>query len=125
MSPADRGAPRAAAARQRRGRAALERSAPLFAALGDPTRLRVVSRLSTEGPLSITRLTEGAAVSRQAVTKHLAVLATAGLVRDFRQGREHVWELSPRPLAEARRALDGISAQWDDALERLRARVEE
>ena len=113
------------AARALRGAAALERSAPLFAALGDPTRLRVVSRLSSEGPLSITKLTEGAEVSRQAVTKHLAVLATAGLVRDFRQGREHVWELSPRPLTEASQALDSISAQWDEALERLRAMLEQ
>jgi DNA-binding transcriptional ArsR family regulator len=112
------------AGRASRG-AALERSAPLFAALGDPTRLRVVTRLATEGPLSITKLTEGAAVSRQAVTKHLAVLATAGVVRDFRAGREHVWELSPRPLAEASRALETISAQWDAALARLRAMVEE
>ena len=105
--------------------AALKRSAPIFAALGDTTRLRVVSRLSSEGPLSITQLTEGADVTRQAVTKHLTVLATAGLVRDFHQGREHVWELKTQQLEEARRALDAISKQWDAALERLRAMVEE
>jgi DNA-binding transcriptional ArsR family regulator len=105
--------------------AALRRSAPIFAALGDTTRLRVVSRLSSEGPLSITQLTEGSDVTRQAVTKHLNVLAGAGLVHDFRQGREHVWELKTAQLEEARRALDVISKQWDAALERLRAMVEE
>lgn len=105
--------------------AALARSAPIFAALGDATRLRVVSRLSAEGPLSITQLTEGADVTRQAVTKHLEVLATAGLVTDFRQGRERVWELRTRQLEEARRALEAISTRWDEALERLKAMVEE
>lgn len=88
-------------------------------------RLRVVSRLSSDAPLSITQLTEGSDVTRQAVTKHLNVLATAGLVHDFRQGREHVWELKTQQLEEARRALDAISKQWDAALERLRAMVEE
>jgi DNA-binding transcriptional ArsR family regulator len=108
----------------RRSSAALERSAPIFAALGDATRLRVVSRLSREGPLSITRLTDGADVTRQAVTKHLTVLAAAGLVHDFRQGREHVWELKTPQLEEARRALELISKRWDEALERLRSMVE-
>lgn len=105
--------------------AALDRSAPIFAALGDPTRLSVVSRLSAGGPMSITQLTEGAAVSRQAVTKHLTILAEAGLVHDFRQGRERVWELRTRQLAEAKRMLDLISNEWDKALERLRDLVEE
>lgn len=109
----------------RQSNAALTRSAPIFAALGDTTRLRVVSRLSSEGPLSITELTEGSDVTRQAVTKHLSVLAAAGLVHDFRQGREHVWELETQQLEEARRALDAISKQWDAALERLRTMVEE
>ncbi|MFL6244432.1 MAG: ArsR/SmtB family transcription factor [Thermoanaerobaculia bacterium] len=109
----------------RQSNAALKRSAPIFAALGDATRLRVVSRLSNEGPLSITRLTEGSEVTRQAVTKHLNVLATAGLVHDFRQGRERVWELKTQQLEEARRALDVIAKQWDAALERLREMVEE
>ena len=103
---------------------ALKRSAPLFAALGDETRLHVVSRLSAEGPLSITALTEGTEVTRQAVTKHLNVLAGAGVVRDFKQGRERVWELRTQQLEEARQALDQISRQWDEALERLRALVE-
>jgi len=104
---------------------ALRRSAPVFAALGDATRLHVVSRLSGEGPLSITELTEGSDVTRQAVTKHLEVLAEAGLVRDVWQGRARVWELKTKQLEEARRALDLVSAQWDHALERLRKMVEE
>ena len=102
----------------------MKESAPLFAALGDPTRLAVVARLCEEGPLSITRLTEGAEVSRQAVTKHLRVLAGAGVVRGSRDGRESVWKLEPKRLAEARRQLDAISREWDDTLERLRAFVE-
>jgi DNA-binding transcriptional ArsR family regulator len=100
-------------------------SAPVFAALGDETRLRLVRRLSSGGPLSIARLTEGAAVSRQAITKHLEVLSRVGLVRGSRRGRERVWQLEPRRLAEARRWLDAISAQWDAALERLRLAVED
>jgi DNA-binding transcriptional ArsR family regulator len=75
--------------------------------------------------MSITELTEGSDVTRQAVTKHLNVLAGAGLVRDFRQGRERMWELTTRQFEEARRTLDLISSQWDEALERLRAMVEE
>jgi DNA-binding transcriptional ArsR family regulator len=110
----------------RRGNAARtwKESAPLFAALGDETRLRVVARLCEEGPLSITRLTDGADVSRQAVTKHLRVLENAGLVRSTRDGRESVWKLEPRRLGDARRWLDIISEEWDDTLERLRDFVE-
>lgn len=96
----------------------------MFAALGDETRLRVVTRLCEEGPLSITRLTEGTNVTRQAVTKHLRVLEDAGVVQSAREGRENVWQLEPRRLAEARRLLDVISLEWDDTLERLRAFVE-
>ncbi|HEY0466529.1 MAG TPA: metalloregulator ArsR/SmtB family transcription factor, partial [Polyangiaceae bacterium] len=66
-------------------------AAPLFAALGDETRLKLVSRLCTEGPLSIVRLSEGTDVTRQAITKHLRALADAGLVHDTRQGRERIW----------------------------------
>lgn len=100
-------------------------SAEVFAALGDDTRLRVVSRLSEEGPLSIARLTEGTRISRQAVTKHLQVLAVAGIVRSARDGRESLWQLEPKGFAEARRLLDVISREWDDTLERLRAYVED
>lgn len=104
---------------------ALAKAAPIFAALGDATRLQVVSRLSGGGPMSIKELSEGAHVTRQAVTKHLEVLAGAGLVHDFRRGRERVWELRPQQLGEAQRALDLISRRWDEALERLRKLVEE
>jgi DNA-binding transcriptional ArsR family regulator len=103
----------------------LTEAAPVFAALGDATRLAVVARLCTDGPLSISRLSESVAVSRQAVTKHLETLADAGLVRDARLGRERIWELEPRRLEIARRELDRISAQWDAAIGRLKAFVEE
>jgi DNA-binding transcriptional ArsR family regulator len=92
--------------------------------LGDATRLHVVARLSDEGPLSITQLTEGSDVTRQAVTKHLAVLAEAGLVHDIWKGRERHWELKTRQLEEARRTLEVISHRWDEALERLKNFVE-
>ena len=100
-------------------------AAPVFAALGDTTRLRVVARLCFDGPLSITRLSEGANVTRQAITKHLHVLAEAGLVRDHRHGRERIWELEPSRLEMAHRCLDQISEQWDAAIGRLKAFVEE
>ena len=99
-------------------------SALLFAALGDQARLRIVSRLCDDGPLSITRLTAGSHVTRQAVTKHLRVMGKAGLVRNTRRGRESVWQLNHRRLADARRYLDMISSQWDVALGRLKAMVE-
>jgi DNA-binding transcriptional ArsR family regulator len=102
----------------------LRASAPVFAALGDETRLHLVSRLCAEGPQSIAKLTEGAEVTRQAITKHLRVLADAGVVRGSREGRESVWEIEPDRLESARRSLDLISAQWDAAVERLRSFVE-
>jgi len=111
--------PRSSAAR------ALTASAPVFAALGDEVRLRLVTRLSEHGPLSIAKLTEGTDVTRQAVTKHLHVLEGAGLVRSSREGRENVWSLERARLADARRHLDAISAQWDEAIDRLRAFVED
>jgi DNA-binding transcriptional ArsR family regulator len=105
--------------------AKLTESAPVFAALGDETRLSLVARLCIEGPLSIVRLSDGAGVTRQAVTKHLDALAGAGLVRDSRRGRERIWELEPRRLERARRCLDQISDQWDATLGRLKAFVED
>jgi DNA-binding transcriptional ArsR family regulator len=111
--------------RSRSAAAKVTGAAPVFAALGDATRLRLVARLSGDGPLSITSLSEGAGVTRQAVTKHLLTLADAGLVRDSRRGRERIWELEPRRLERARRALDEISAQWDAAIGRLKAFVED
>jgi len=100
-------------------------AAPLFAALGDETRLGLVSRLCSEGPLSIVRLSEGADVTRQAITKHLRALADAGLVHSSRSGRERIWELRPKRLEKARDHLEQISRQWEDALGRLDAFLRE
>jgi DNA-binding transcriptional ArsR family regulator len=99
-------------------------AAPIFAALADETRLRIVARLCGEGPLSIVRLADGATVSRQAITKHLYALEGAGLARSSRAGRERIWELRTKRLSEVRRYLEDISQQWDAALGRLRAFVE-
>lgn len=106
-------------------RSNLSIAAPVFAALGDETRLRLVERLCHEGPASITSLARDAPITRQAVTKHLRVMQNAGLVRCSRQGRESYWELDQRRLKEVRRNLALISAQWDDALGRLRRFVED
>jgi DNA-binding transcriptional ArsR family regulator len=99
-------------------RGSLASAAPVFAALGDETRLKLVERLCQQGPASITRLSRDAPITRQAITKHLRVLQNAGLVRCSRRGRESYWELNQRHLAL-------ISAQWDDALGRLRRFVED
>src|SRR5580692_11502776 len=99
-------------------------AAAIFAALGDESRLRIVARLCEEGPLSIRRLTNGAKVSRQAITKHLHTLEQAGLARGSRTGRESVWKLRANRLANVQRYLDQISQDWDAALGRLRAFVE-
>lgn len=101
-----------------------ESSAPLFAALGDETRLRLVARLCSGGPQSIARLTAGSKVTRQAVTKHLLVLADAGLVRGVRQGRESRWALKPEQLEVARHHLELISEQWTERLEALERYLE-
>jgi DNA-binding transcriptional ArsR family regulator len=98
--------------------------ADLFAALGDETRLHLVARLCDGGPASITGLTAGSKITRQAITKHLRVMEGSGLVRCAKRGRESVWELEQRRLEEARRYLDGISKRWDDALLRLQKFVE-
>lgn len=98
---------------------------PVFAALGDPTRLRLLGRLSAGGPLSITRLSEGTGVTRQAISRHLGVLGEAGLVRDARRGRERVYELDRKRLEKVRGYLDRIAAQWDDAAGRLKSFVEQ
>ena len=102
----------------------LQGSAPLFAALGDETRLRIVSRLCSGGPTSIATLTDGTGVTRQAITKHLQVLANARLVRGVRRGRERVWDIETHRLLMAQRFLDRISALWDERLEKLRSAVE-
>jgi DNA-binding transcriptional ArsR family regulator len=104
--------------------AKLSGAAPVFTALGDETRLRIVARLCREGPLSISRLTDGSRMSRQAVTKHLRVLSEAGVARSRRSGRERIWEIEARRLSEVRRYLGEISEQWDEALARLQRMVE-
>lgn len=108
-----------------RATGALSDPAPLFAALGDETRLRLVGRLCDQGPMSITSLAEGSPITRQAVTKHLQVMEQARLVESTWRGRERVWTLDRQRLSDARRYLELISKQWDDALNRLRAFVED
>jgi DNA-binding transcriptional ArsR family regulator len=101
------------------------RVADVFFALGDGTRLSVVRKLGAGGALSATTLSSGARVTRQAIVKHLRVLEGAGLVTHQKRGREVLYALEPRRLEDARLFLDGISAGWDRALERLRRLVEE
>ena len=99
-------------------------AAPVFAALGDETRLGLVLKLSGGAPLSITELSQGATVTRQAITKHLRIMEQAGLVQSEARGRESLWRLEEVRLADARRHLQRISSQWDDRLMRLKALVE-
>ncbi len=101
-----------------------EALAGVFAALGDPTRLGLVAVLCAGGALSIAQLTANTDISRQGVTKHLQVLADAGVVRDVKQGRERLWQLEPGRIEEARRTLEIIGKQWEDALGRLKSFVE-
>ena len=96
----------------------------VFAALGDETRLGLVSRLCDGGPMSIAKLTDGFDITRQAITKHLRVMEDAGVVYSTQRGRESIWQLEQKRLAEARGYLQQISAQWDDALGRLKVLVE-
>ncbi len=102
-----------------------EDSAAVFAALGATTRLRLVARLCAGGPQSIASLTGGTRLTRQAIAKHLRVLADAGVVRGARRGRESRWEVEPSRLGLARRYLARISGQWSERLEALRRHVEE
>jgi len=102
----------------------LAAAAPMFAALGDATRLRIVMRLRHDGPQSITHLTRDANISRQAVTKHLRALQQVQLVASTRSGRERIWQLRQQRLAELHGYMEQISGQWDSALERLRTQVE-
>ena len=110
--------------RARPGSKPLRNCAPTFAALGDEMRLRLIGALCVGGAMSITQLTSGTDITRQAVTKHLQVLAAAGLVRDVKVGRERLWEFEPMPLDEARRSLEKIAEQWDHALAKLKLAVE-
>jgi DNA-binding transcriptional ArsR family regulator len=97
---------------------------PIFAALGDEHRLALVRRLSAHGPTSLSHLCDGAGMTRQGVSKHLHVLASAGLVRRTQRGRQSIWTLAPARMAAAQRALETISVEWDASLARLRAYVE-
>ena len=99
-------------------------AAPVFAALGDEVRLRLVMKLCQSGRQSITQLSERQTITRQAVTKHLHVLSSAGLVRATKQGREQVWEMTPGKMKQARRWLKTIEREWDQRLDRLKALVE-
>jgi DNA-binding transcriptional ArsR family regulator len=97
-----------------------EALAQVFAALGDPTRLKLVAVLCAGGAFSISHLTETTEISRQGVTKHLNVLAEAGVVRDVKMGRERLWQLEPARIDEARRTLESIGREWELALGRLK-----
>lgn len=97
----------------------------MFAALGDETRLKLLARLCVEGPLSITRLSEDTSMTRQAVTKHLATLEDSGLLEAKRHGRERIYRFVPARVQLAKHYLDQVSVQWDEAIDRLRAHVEQ
>ncbi|HEY8119268.1 MAG TPA: metalloregulator ArsR/SmtB family transcription factor [Methylophilaceae bacterium] len=98
--------------------------AGIFAALGDPTRLKLIAVLCAGGAFSIAQLTANTDISRQGVTKHLQVLSDAGVVRDVRQGRERLWQLEPEQINEAKRTLEAIGREWEVALEKLKAYTE-
>jgi DNA-binding transcriptional ArsR family regulator len=110
--------------RLRKTRVGRRTYAPIFAALGDETRLALVAKLSKGEPRSIARLTEGTRLTRQAVTKHLRVLEGARIVRSVRAGRESLFELDPESIRQVREYADAVSEQWDQALARLKAFVE-
>lgn len=98
--------------------------APVFAALGDETRLLLVAKLCSGQPRSISQLTEGSKLTRQAITKHLRVLESAGVVHSVRSGRESLFEFDPEPMQEIKKYVDLVSEQWDQALSRLKSFVE-
>ena len=112
-------------ARDRRSLATARRvHAPVFAALGDETRLSLVAKLCEGSPQSIARLTEDSNLTRQAISKHLRVLQDAGIVDSVRVGRESQYEFRPKPIDDIKSYLDHVSRQWDDALGRLKSFVE-
>lgn len=108
----------------RRTRKRTPAHAAVFAALGDETRLLLVSRLADAQRYSISQLTEGTGLTRQAITKHLRILEAARIVSHAHAGRESLFEFDPRPLRDVKKYLDLVSAHWDDALGRLKAFVE-
>lgn len=99
--------------------------APVFDALGDPNRLRIITRLCDGGPCSTTEVTQAVSVTRQAATKHLVLLEAVGLVSSQRRGRERIWRVQPEPLTDASEYLTSLSRRWDRAIDRLRAYVED
>jgi DNA-binding transcriptional ArsR family regulator len=112
--------------KQRNIRAARERAqASVFAALGDETRLALVAKLSGGQPYSISQLTKGSKLTRQAITKHLRVLESVGIVHSVHAGRESLFEFDPTPIEEMSEYLDFVSEQWDHALARLKAFIED
>jgi len=111
--------------RNRKRRILLGRTnAHVFAALGDETRLLLVAKLCDGRSRSISQLTSGSRLTRQAITKHLRVLQQAGVVRSERAGRQSLFTFDPAPVEQVREYLDRVSAQWDEALGRLKAFVE-
>src|SRR3979411_2862783 len=90
--------------------------APIFAALGDETRLAIVAELSEGEQRSLAQLPEGTPPPRQAVTKHVRVLERAKIVRSVRAGRENLFEFDPAPIRQVREYADVVSEQWDQAL---------
>ncbi|MGH6857455.1 MAG: ArsR/SmtB family transcription factor [Methylocella sp.] len=96
----------------------------MFAALGDETRLSLVAKLCGGQPQSISQLAEGSNLTRQAITKHLRVLESAGVVRSVRSGRENLFEFEPEPIEQIKTYLDLVSEQWGQALARLKSFVE-
>jgi len=102
----------------------LDRSAELFAALGDRTRLALVMKLSREGPQSIKDLAADSGCTRQAVSQHLDLLSQAGLVQGERDGRMKIYAIQTSRCEDVKRCIDAISAGWDRAIERLRNVVE-
>src|SRR6266436_209977 len=95
-----------------------------FAALGDETRLALVAKLCGGEPRSISQLTQGSKLTRQAITKHLRVLESVGIVHSVRTGRESLFKFDPEPIEETKEYLDLVSEQWDQTLSRLKSFVE-
>jgi DNA-binding transcriptional ArsR family regulator len=113
--------------RKRRSTAPAKRRAraPVFAALGDETRLSLVAKLCGRRPCSISQLTQGSKLTRQAITKHLRVLENVGIVHSVRTGRESLFEFDPQPIESIQQYLDFASKHWDQALSRLKSLVED
>ncbi|MFZ0497808.1 MAG: metalloregulator ArsR/SmtB family transcription factor [Steroidobacteraceae bacterium] len=128
MSPAKTGLTATGQRSAAHGPTAVVHSSPslarVFAALGDPTRLKLVVVLCAGGARSISQLTANTNISRQAITKHLQVLADAGVARDLRAGRNRLWQLEPARIEEAKRTLEVIGRQWEVALGKLKAFAE-